>query len=322
MHKIIFRTDGNAEIGLGHLYRCFALAEMLKNDFEITFCCIQIPADLVNYFQTNTYKIDMIKNDSDMFKIISLSSLIILDGYQFTSSFQSELKTKGYKLVCIDDLHDRYFYADLIINHAPLVDESMYQCKQYTDFALGVDYALLRQQFLKAARQKRWVNNLDTVFICFGGSDKKNLSLEVLKACSENLKFKKIIIVTGTSYQFLESITQIIDNDRRITHKHAANEFEMIDLLKLSDMAIVPSSGILFEVLAAGCLVASGYYIDNQKDIYHGFKKLNTFFDLGGFENLDALKSIQLSDFTHINRNLIDGLSSIRLNNKIKSLFS
>jgi len=35
LHKIYIRADGGKEIGLGHLVRCFALALMLKDDFEI-----------------------------------------------------------------------------------------------------------------------------------------------------------------------------------------------------------------------------------------------------------------------------------------------
>ena len=35
--KIIFRADGNSNIGLGHLYRLFALAEIYKDHYECVF---------------------------------------------------------------------------------------------------------------------------------------------------------------------------------------------------------------------------------------------------------------------------------------------
>ena len=35
--KILFRADGNSEIGLGHLYRLFSLVEMLKDNFKFIF---------------------------------------------------------------------------------------------------------------------------------------------------------------------------------------------------------------------------------------------------------------------------------------------
>jgi UDP-2,4-diacetamido-2,4,6-trideoxy-beta-L-altropyranose hydrolase len=35
--KIILRVDGNSNMGLGHIYRGIALAEMLKDEFEVLF---------------------------------------------------------------------------------------------------------------------------------------------------------------------------------------------------------------------------------------------------------------------------------------------
>jgi len=35
--KVIIRVDGNSKIGLGHLYRGIALAEILKDKFVIEF---------------------------------------------------------------------------------------------------------------------------------------------------------------------------------------------------------------------------------------------------------------------------------------------
>ena len=35
--KIYFRADGNTDIGFGHVIRCLALADMLKDHFECIF---------------------------------------------------------------------------------------------------------------------------------------------------------------------------------------------------------------------------------------------------------------------------------------------
>ncbi len=37
LKKIIIRVDGNSQIGLGHIYRGIALAEMVKDNFDILF---------------------------------------------------------------------------------------------------------------------------------------------------------------------------------------------------------------------------------------------------------------------------------------------
>ena len=44
--KIIIRADGGTSIGMGHVMRCIALADMLKNNFNIAFA-IQTPTESV-----------------------------------------------------------------------------------------------------------------------------------------------------------------------------------------------------------------------------------------------------------------------------------
>ncbi len=34
---VYFRAEGNSQIGLGHIYRCLALAEYLKDEFNLHF---------------------------------------------------------------------------------------------------------------------------------------------------------------------------------------------------------------------------------------------------------------------------------------------
>lgn len=320
MEKIAIRADGNFEVGLGHLIRCFALAEMLKDRFEVDFFCVTIPENILSSFNKSGYRVNIIKSDFEMSDFNSSHRLIVLDGYHFTSEYQLFLKNIGFKLICIDDLYEIDFYADLIINHAPTALKEKYKHQYYTDFALGLDFALLRPMFLKAAVIKREINTIQSVFICFGGADSKNYTLKVIEACVRNLKFKQINVVTGASFQYIDTIKRISDN--RIKHFHSINENEMLEIMIVSDLAIVPSSGILFEVLSVGCKVASGYYVDNQKGIYDGFKQLNAFIDLDSFSDLSMIENIKIEDFEKTSKNLIDGFSGNRLREKIIKLIN
>jgi spore coat polysaccharide biosynthesis predicted glycosyltransferase SpsG len=36
-HKVIFRADADRDIGYGHFVRSSALADMLKDDFDVLF---------------------------------------------------------------------------------------------------------------------------------------------------------------------------------------------------------------------------------------------------------------------------------------------
>ena len=50
--KILFRADGNNEIGLGHVYRCLAIAERLNGKFECYFAIRQPSIELKNAIES------------------------------------------------------------------------------------------------------------------------------------------------------------------------------------------------------------------------------------------------------------------------------
>ena len=95
--EILFRADGNSEIGLGHLYRLFSLIEMLKADFKFTFVSSETSA--VNIIP-NSYQLKIIPSQitireepewiSNEFD--KNNTLLIADGYQFNSSYQRKIK--------------------------------------------------------------------------------------------------------------------------------------------------------------------------------------------------------------------------------------
>lgn len=262
--KVYIRTDGSPEIGLGHLTRCIALAYMLKKDFAITFVCKEIPEKISRELDESQFALLKI-DDSVFFDLLKPKDIVILDGYHFNTNYQKIIKAKGGKLVCIDDLHDKEFVADLIINHAPGMKPGDYQAKPYTQFALGFKYSLLRPAFLEQAKKKRKIETTETVMICFGGADYKNLTESTLKVVLEFDELKKIIVITGSAYNYLDRLSQLIQTDKRVVHFHSVGEDQMVAIMQNTDLAIVPASGILFEALAVGCRVIFGYYVENQK---------------------------------------------------------
>jgi UDP-2,4-diacetamido-2,4,6-trideoxy-beta-L-altropyranose hydrolase len=314
--RVIIRADGNRNIGSGHLVRCIALAQMLRNDFEVEFVCKELPLGLENEINLLGIKVQIIEDDKALLDYIDQQDIVVLDGYNFSSEYQKSLKLKGCKLVCIDDLHDKEFFADLIINHAPGVSPSDYKAQPYTQFALGPEFTLLRPAFLEQAGKERIINTIENVLICFGGSDILNLTERTLQVVLENSKIKKIIVITGESYNFTESFKHLIEKNDRVVHNHSINEKEMLEVMLESDLAIVPSSGIMLEAIACGCEVISGYYVENQKAIYEGFLKLGAIIGTENFE-----KGLITESISNINPKAIKKLIDGKSNKRILSLF-
>jgi len=151
LNRIFIRADGSAKIGLGHLVRCNALAFMLKNDFQIFFVCKEIPDEIFTEITNNGFQVLTIDSEKDFFKILSKNEIVVIDHYGLGTNYQKQIKELGCKLVCIDDLHDKEFYADVIINHAEGILVEDYKCKSCTKLYLGINYALLRFPFLLAS---------------------------------------------------------------------------------------------------------------------------------------------------------------------------
>lgn len=316
--KAFFRADGSAEIGLGHLVRCLALAQMLEDEFEIVFVSKQIPDILRQDITSKGFSVQLIAAEDDFINELLPGTIVIIDHYGLDSVFHKAVIAKGCKVVCIDDLHDKEFCAHLIINHAPGIEKEDYNAMPFTKFAIGPDYALLRPAFLEAARSLEKRQKIETIMICFGGSDYLNLTQKIVNFVTGLNKEYKIFVVTGAAYAFFDELSDCCKAHDEVTHYSAISEEEMLNIMKKSDLAIVPSSGIVFEALAAGCKVMSSWYVDNQRGIFDGFRELEAIVPLESFDHISAELFQKIDSIT--TRPVIDGFSGKRLLKLISEL--
>ncbi|KAA0991312.1 UDP-2,4-diacetamido-2,4,6-trideoxy-beta-L-altropyranose hydrolase [Dyadobacter aurulentus] len=320
--KLYIRTDGSSSIGLGHLVRCIALARMLSNDFEIFFACKQIPDSIAGEIETDGYHLIRLKNDDDLTSILSPTDLVVIDSYELESDYQKSIKLIGCGLICIDDLHEKTTYADLILNHTPGVSPSEYSAQSYTQYALGPKYALIRPAFLNLAKKGRAHIKNESVLICFGGSDSRNLTKLALEVVLGTKRFKKIFVVTGAAYAHHDSVNKIPGAEQHVFHYRNISAEDMAQCMSEVDLCIVPSSGILTEALTSGAKIISGMYVENQRFVFENYKKSNAFISAEDFtrENLTDAVENYFSQEPGTNQQLIDGFSGNRIQNLFQQL--
>ncbi len=324
--KIYFRADGHAKMGLGHVIRSLALASMLREEYECVFF-IQNPLPVLKkQILEVCQECIVLPEEKELLneaqyllrEYLQPADIIVLDGYHFSTDYQIILKDTGAKVVCIDDIHSYHFVADAVINHAPGLKSEQYSLEIYSQLHLGLNYSLLRPAFLEAAQINRSFQKMDTAFICFGGSDMNNLSLTVLKALTKQPWVKKIHIVLGGANQNQESILNFSDSlDRPEVQIHRnLSAPEMVRVMQDSHLAIVPASSILYEVLAVNMIVLSGYYVENQIGVYHGFLELDLIRGVGDFntfagyqEVFDQIKDLPVEKMLQKQRSYIYGQS-------------
>jgi UDP-2,4-diacetamido-2,4,6-trideoxy-beta-L-altropyranose hydrolase len=319
--KIFIRADGNRQIGLGHIVRCIALAQMLQENFNITFFCKEVPEKIINEIENLSFGFFKIESEDDFLNLLTDQIIVIVDHYGLDTSYQSLIKRKGCKLICIDDLHNKLFFADIIINHAPNIEPSDYKAQLYTQYVLGLDYVLLRPAFLERAKNNINFKAIQTAFVCFGGADIKNITQIAVEVLKNDARFKKIIVVTGLVYSHFHQLNQSVKNDPRFFFYQSVDPDMMVDLIAESQLAIVPASGILQEVLAVGCKIVSGMYVQNQKYVFENYKALGAFESAEDFSHNSLIFAINESfENGKPREKFIDGYSKDRIFNIFNQL--
>lgn len=271
--NVFFRVDGSAQIGLGHIVRCIALADMLKDDFDIHFFCKEIPENLEASVSNEGFGITRLMSEYDFFKVLNGEEIVVLDNYFFDSEYQKSIKSKGNRLIYIDDINDKEFYADLIINISPGIRKSAYQAQAYTNFALGLKYALLRPSFLLRSGKNKTNPDSNKTLICLGGSDTSNKTLDVLKRLKNTFETLSIVVVVGVSYPFLDELKNYISKltvSNTIEVYHNVNELFLSQLMSECSLAICSPSTVSIEYLS----VTKGLLFllltaDNQEQWYN-----------------------------------------------------
>jgi len=292
--QIYFRVDGNHKIGLGHIVRTFALAQILKEHYSIQFYCKEIPDKLENEIIEKGFSVLKICNEEQFFSQIRTNQIAVIDGYEFDTDYMKLLKSKGVKLVVIDDLCNMHYYADLIINHSPSAEKDKYNALPNTKYALGVEYALLREGFLLQAPKPRIIKKVSNVIVCYGGADSQNYTYETLKILLQFKGFYKIVAIVGASYAFSETLQEFVDSDARVLVKNSLNEKEMIEEMLQAELTITSASSIVLEAISCGCIPLIGITAANQVNFHNA---LTEKFSISSFgNNIDTFQPDILYD--------------------------
>lgn len=266
MKRIFFRADGNAQIGLGHVMRCLALANMLKNEFSMRFAITEPTSNVTNLIQQAGLTIvDFSQETSNATFLASIDAdeTVVLDGYSFDSAFQQSIRARANKLVYIDDLITGHQVADVIINHAGGLTPDEYDAESYTQFCLGPQYALLRPQFLNPDGFGEAPAN-GPIFVSLGGADPKNTSLDVLKAISLVDSSLQVRIVLGPFHPNRDSIEAFRAELPNLTILQNLSADQMVDELRQCSLAITACSTIAYEVCAVNRPLIAVVTAENQ----------------------------------------------------------
>ncbi|MUG97023.1 UDP-2,4-diacetamido-2,4,6-trideoxy-beta-L-altropyranose hydrolase [Scytonema sp. UIC 10036] len=267
----VFRVDSSIEIGTGHLMRCLTLADALcQRGNNVTFICRNFSGNLSNLLEKKGFEVHLLptttallnehqqrrtyeqwlggswETDVEQTKAILDKkqqdiNWLIVDHYSLDYRWESQLRPYVQKLMVIDDLADRHHDCDL------LLDQNLYEnfeiryndlVPSYCQKFLGLQYLLLRQEFIEARRTLRQRDgNVKRILVFFGGSDPMNETAKALKAIQLlNRPDIAVDVVVGASHQQQEEIRQLCNAIPNTTFYCQVNQ--MADLMAKADLAL------------------------------------------------------------------------------------
>ena len=281
MHKnlIFFRADGGYLIGLGHIYRCIALIEILSEKFRCIFILVK-PDKKVKDIVESKCEILLINADNISEELVKLKhllptgSILVLDGYEFDLNYQTKVKAlKNIKLVCIDDNKGGEFFSDVVINHGEISAIPPYNLNGDAILCDGYKYLMLRREFVDAVKvYRREIQKVRSTIICIGGTDPYNISEKLLHACNNSNFFEEIHLIYGGNKNVEDWLVSceksICAVQSKITFHKDLSSQEIVKLIRATELLFCTASTIALEAACVKTGLICGMVVDNQRAIY------------------------------------------------------
>lgn len=344
--RILFRADGNAYIGAGHIMRCLSIAtKARRRGIE----CLFVVSD--NSFEQliikRGFKVQVLNTDYRLLSseidtlqsIISdyLPSLLILDSYYATNEYMEWIRN-NVKLAYIDDFGTTPYPVDILINYNIYSDvikyKKVYDGLELPELIIGSKYTPLREEF-SAIKKIPIIKSPKNILFSAGGSDYERIAINFVREVSNNSVYDKYNyhVIAGSFEPDIDDLLKIsLRKENIIIHYNVEN---MSSIMKMSDVAISAAGTTLYELCSVGVPTLTYVLADNQLLGASCFDQKHAMINAGDYrKDQDLVKklgmlSAELMDDYELRKTLqnnavqcVDGKGSMRIVDRIGYILS
>jgi spore coat polysaccharide biosynthesis predicted glycosyltransferase SpsG/CMP-N-acetylneuraminic acid synthetase len=250
--RVLFRVDGGAALGMGHVYRSLAIADALRasSRAEIAFLMSADHTEGLLTVSRHGYPVRVVAgrgHESSLDHIRDFAPAILINDLPtIESAYLTALSHLGATTVnlvdTLADLETTEHYAQVIVsamNHDRETPEGFYG---------GPAYAILRDQF--RGREKEVRDEPQMVLLSFGGSDPQGLTLKAARALQDLPPRVRILAVAGPAFSYRKEFEAMEPTlQRRIP---LINEAAIADLMLEADVVVGSGGMSVYEIAALG----------------------------------------------------------------------
>lgn len=234
---------------------------------------------------------------------ISDDDIVLIDDYS-TSSIDIE-PIKKYLTIEINDLPEKAIGCRRLINHLPGADKSLFSHLTNTELFLGIEFLLLRTEFINAISIDKYTEKRKGITMFFGGTDPSNIASKYI---NEGLKLEDedIHLITSSKNTQISLLSEILNQNPKFHLYIDISPSEIIELIQKTRICISTASSFCLEALCCKTLLVVGYTHNNQRLIAKSIETNHIGINIGNFSlsNYETiLKRIALLKYNEIIHN-------------------
>lgn len=326
--RVLFRTDASVAIGSGHLMRCLTLARALEQaGHQVYFACRQHPGHLLPLLAEQgftTFALPLLadppqqgyqawlgcteaEDASALIACLDAATVnnvqntgmfdwLVVDHYGLGAIFCQALRSKCRAVLQIDDLANRQYDCDVLLDQNLVPDFANRYQSLLPDACqplLGPGFALLKPEFAGFdPTQRHFATTFNArsparLLVFFGGSDEHNfttLAINALQQLQEPHWLADIVIGQANPHRLL--LQQLCAQDRRLTL--LVQTPGMAGLMAAADLMIGAGGATHWERACLGLPAIVVALADNQQATTQYLASLGACVDLGPADQLSA----------------------------------
>jgi UDP-2,4-diacetamido-2,4,6-trideoxy-beta-L-altropyranose hydrolase len=258
---VVFRADANAQIGVGHVMRCLAVAEVLiERGVEVRFASRALPTSMARRLAEAGVQRVHVPEDfpplADAAATLAGSepgSWIVCDGYTFDAAYQSALMSCGNPLLAFDDGQAMANDPATIIVNPNIEAQAAHYGDATARLALGLAYLPLRRPFRRRRNTERTARR--SLLITLGGADPDGATLRIAQALAPLAAQAEIAALVGPANPQGDRLADAMPPGVALLR----DVDDMATLLGGASVVVAAAGITLWEAMACGAAVIGVY---------------------------------------------------------------
>jgi len=310
---LLIRADASAEMGVGHVMRCLALADAWHDaGGNACFALASGASELESQIRSRGGEIAKIKAEPGSLEDAAITlklaercqaAWLMVDGYHFSANYLQTLsRATSLLLLMADGDNVIDCRCNICVDMSPgSIDSARFHLDGEPELLLGPNFALLRREFVEYTKlQRNFPRVARSILISIGGGDARNITLQVLRALEEiDGRELNLTVVAGPSNPHRKSLHAAIAKSKH-TATLITDARNMPQLMAAADLAITAGGGTCYELCLMQVAMLLIAVADNQQEPIRAYVSAMAAIDGGRYDTLDV------NSLSALLRNIID----------------